>query len=58
MRRDGKPVASVLIPVFNGKNYLVRAVDSVLDQTFTDFEVLLLDDGSSDVPRSHGIICT
>jgi glycosyltransferase involved in cell wall biosynthesis len=50
-QRDGKPIASVLIPVFNGKNYLVRAVDSVLDQTFTDFEVLLLDDGSSDGSR-------
>lgn len=50
-RRDGKPIASVLIPVFNGKNYLVPAVDSVLGQTFTDFEVLLLDDGSSDGSR-------
>jgi len=48
---DAKPIASVLIPVFNGKKYLRLAVDSVLRQTFTDFEVLLLDDGSSDGSR-------
>jgi len=49
--KDSKPIASVLLPVFNGKEYLVQAVNSVLDQTFTDFEVLLLDDGSSDGSR-------
>lgn len=43
-----RPVASVVIPVFNTAQYLERAVDSVLNQTFNDFEVLLLDDGSSD----------
>jgi glycosyltransferase involved in cell wall biosynthesis len=48
---SGKPIASVLIPVFNGKKYLVRAVESVLQQTFADFEVLLLDDGSTDGSR-------
>lgn len=47
----GKPIASVLIPVFNGKKYLRPAIASVLQQTFTDFEVVLLDDGSSDGSR-------
>jgi glycosyltransferase involved in cell wall biosynthesis len=50
-KRDAKPIASVLIPVFNGQEYLEQAVESVLGQTFTDFELLLLDDGSSDDSR-------
>ncbi len=43
-----QPAASVVMPVFNTVTYLERAVDSVLGQSFTDFELLLLDDGSSD----------
>ena len=42
------PTASVVIPVYNTSKYLEKAVDSVLKQTFTDFEILLLDDGSTD----------
>jgi glycosyltransferase involved in cell wall biosynthesis len=51
IQKDPKPTASVLIPVYNGEAYLVQAVNSVLKQTFTDFEVLLLDDGSTDRSR-------
>ena len=43
-----RPAASVVIPVYNTARYLERAIDSVLNQTFTDFELLLLDDGSTD----------
>lgn len=43
-----RPVASVVIPVYNTETYLAKAIDSVLGQTFTDFEVVLLDDGSTD----------
>lgn len=39
---------SVLLPVFNGEKYIKEAVDSVLSQTFTDFELLILDGGSTD----------
>ena len=39
---------SVLIPVYNGERYLAQTLDSVLAQTFTDFEVLVVDDGSDD----------
>ncbi len=39
---------SVLIPVYNGEKYLAQTLDSVLAQTFTDFEVLVVDDGSDD----------
>ena len=48
------PKISVIIPVYNAESTLRRCVDSVLAQTFTDFECLLIDDGSKD--RS-GAIC-
>ncbi len=49
-----KPIISVVVPVYNVSEYLGRAVDSILAQSFTDFEVILVDDGSTD--RS-GEIC-
>jgi glycosyltransferase involved in cell wall biosynthesis len=42
------PLVTVVIPVFNGENFLAEAIESVLNQTFRDFEVLVVDDGSSD----------
>ena len=39
---------SIIIPVYNVEKFLVRCVDSVLNQTYPDFEVLLVDDGSPD----------
>lgn len=45
---------SVIVPVFNVEKFLRRCVDSILTQTFTDFELLLVDDGSTD---SSGKIC-
>ena len=43
-----KPLLSVLLPTFNMGAYLVCAIDSILAQTFTDFELIVLDDGSAD----------
>jgi len=43
-----KPKVSVAIPVFNGDNYLAEALDSVLAQTYRDFEVVISDNGSTD----------
>lgn len=48
------PQISVIVPVYNAEKYLYRCIDSILTQTFTDFELLLIDDGSKD--RS-GAIC-
>ena len=43
-----KHVVSIILPTFNREGLLPRAVDSVLNQTFTDWELLIIDDGSSD----------
>ena len=45
---------SVIVPVYKSEKFLHRCVDSVLAQTFSDFELLLMDDGS---PDSSGDIC-
>lgn len=42
------PVVSVLMPVYNGEKYLREAIDSILAQTFTDFEFIIINDGSTD----------
>ncbi len=42
------PLVSVIIPVFNRKKLLVRAIESVLKQSFKDFELFVVDDGSDD----------
>ena len=36
------------MPVYNGATYLIEAIDSILNQTFSDFEFLIIDDGSID----------
>lgn len=48
------PVFSIIVPVYNKEDYLYECIDSLLVQTYTDFELILIDDGSTD--RS-GIIC-
>jgi hypothetical protein len=42
------PVMTVLMPVYNAELFLREAMDSILHQTFTDFEFLIIDDGSTD----------
>ena len=42
------PKLSVIMPVYNTAKYLSRAIDSVLSQTFSDFELILVNDGSKD----------
>lgn len=42
------PKVSVVIPTYNGAKYIERSVQGILQQTFTDFELLIIDDGSTD----------
>lgn len=51
---DHTPEISVIVPVYKVERYLAQCIDSILAQTFTDFELLLIDDGS---PDRCGEIC-
>lgn len=42
------PKTTVIMPVYNGERYLREAIESILTQTFTDFEFIIIDDGSTD----------
>ena len=48
------PKVSVIVPVYKVESYLRKCVDSILGQSFSDFEVILVDDGS---PDNCGVIC-
>ena len=48
------PKITIIVPVYNTEKYLPRCINSILSQTFTDFELLLIDDGSTD--RSYKIL--
>ena len=52
------PKVSVVIPTYNCVKYVTEAIDSILNQTYKDFEIIVVDDGSSDktidVLKSYG----
>lgn len=54
MKGNQVPLVSIIVPVYNAEKYLNRCIDSILSQTMTDFELLLIDDGSKD---NSGRIC-
>ena len=49
---NSNPAISVLMPVYNGERFLREAIDSILSQTFRDFELIIINDGSSDNTES------
>lgn len=46
-----KPVISVIVPVYNVENYLAKCLDSILNQTFSNIEIICVNDGSTDNSR-------
>lgn len=49
-----QPKVSIIVPIYNVEKYIHKCIDSILSQTFTDFELILVDDGS---PDKCGEIC-
>ena len=48
------PKISVIVPVYNVEKYLYKCINSILEQTFNEFELILVNDGSTD---NSGNIC-
>jgi glycosyltransferase involved in cell wall biosynthesis len=49
------PLVSIVVPVYNGSNFLARAIDSALQQTYGNFEVIVVNDGSNDGGKTRDI---
>lgn len=49
-----RPLLSIITPVYNAEKYLPRCIDSIINNTFPDWELILVDDGSLD---HSGDIC-
>lgn len=49
--KNMKPLVSVIMPIYNAEKYVEEAIESILNQTMSDFELILIDDGSVDGTR-------
>ena len=50
----GKELISVIVPVYNAEKYLQKCLDSILEQTYQNLEIIIINDGSTD---NSGQIC-
>lgn len=50
-----KPLVSIVIPVYNGTNYMRQAIDSALAQTYDNCEIIVVNDGSTDQGQTHEV---
>ena len=50
-----KPMVSIIIPVYNGSNYVKNAIDSALSQDYKNFEIIVINDGSNDKNKTRNI---
>lgn len=55
MLENKTPLVSIIIPVYNGADYLAEAIESALDQTYQNIEVLVVNDGSNDGGKTRNI---
>jgi len=53
--KDFNPKVSIVIPVYNGSDYLEEAIESALNQTYKNIEVIIVNDGSNDNGKTEGI---
>lgn len=53
--RESSPMVSIVIPVYNGANYLREAIDSALIQTYSNIEIIVVNDGSNDGGKTRDI---
>ena len=50
-----KPLVSIVIPVYNGSKYLGEAIDSALEQTYKNIEIVVINDGSKDNGKTRAV---
>ena len=54
--RTGTPLVSIIIPAYNVASYIGEAIESVLQQDFTQYEIIVINDGSSDTPELERVL--
>ena len=50
-----QPLVSIIIPVYNGSNFLRQAIESALNQTYSNIEIIVVNDGSNDLGKTEEI---
>ena len=51
-----KPLVSIIIPVYNGADYVAQAIESAINQTYQNIEIILVNDGSNDEGKTDSVV--